>query len=144
MSSKKYQCKACHMFGHFTSMHFQKKQSPFKPRKHKAHQLQAGAVYAKGSASFNHLDEEGTSEDTFCLLVKIKCKQDEEPKVPRPTHLKINLAYRLKPHPNTNLYLRARLDTCDDVNLMPANIYQLVFNDAKMLKLAPSQLQVGT
>ena len=27
MSSKKYQCKACHKFGHFTSLCFQKKQA---------------------------------------------------------------------------------------------------------------------
>ena len=36
---KKYQCKACHKFGHFTSMYFQKKQAPFKHRKPKAHHL---------------------------------------------------------------------------------------------------------
>ena len=60
------------------------------------------------------------------------------------TNLITNLAYRLKPHHTRNLYLRARLDTCTDVNLMPASMYQLVFNDAKMQKLAPSKLQVGT
>ena len=40
--------------------------------------------------------------------------------------------------------MRARLDTCTDVNLMAASMYQLVFNDAKLQKLAPSKLQVGT
>ena len=144
VSSKKYQCKACHKFGHFTSMCFQKKQANFKPRRPKAHQLQAGAVYVKGSASYDHSDEDSTSEDSFCLQVKIKCNQDKEQKVPRPTHLITNLAYRLKPHHTRNLYLRARLDTCTDVNLMPASMYQLVFNDTKMQKLAPSNLQVGT
>ena len=53
------------------------------------------------------------------------------------------MAYRLKPHHTRNLYLRARLGTCTDVNLMPASVYQLVFNDAKMQKLAPHKLQVG-
>ena len=125
-------------------MCFQKKQANFKPRRPKAHQLQAGAVYAKGSASYDHLDGDSTSEDSFCLQVKIKCKQDKEQKVPRPTHLITNLAYKLKPHHTRNLYLRARLDTCTDVNLMPGSIYQLVFNDAKMQNLAPSKLQVGT
>ena len=72
-----------------------------------------------------------------------KCKQDKEQNVPRPTHLITNLAYRLKPRPTRNLYLRASVDTCTDVNLMPASMYQLVFNDAKMQKLAPSKLQVG-
>ena len=125
-------------------MCFQKKQANFKPRRPKAHQLQAGAVYAKGSASYDHSDEDSTSEDSFCLQVKIKCKQDNKQKVLRPTHLITNLAYRLKPHHTRNLYLRASLDTCADVNLMPASMYQLVFNDAKMQKLAPSKLQVGT
>ena len=123
---------------------FPKKQANFKPRRLKAHQLQGGAVYAKGSASYDHSDEDSTSEDSFCLQVKIKCKQDKEQKVPRPTHLITNLAYRLKPNNTRNLYMRARLDTCTDVNLMPASMYQLVFNDAKVQKLAPSKLQVGT
>ena len=140
---KKYQCKACHKFGQFTSMCFQKRQANFKPRRPKAHQLQAGAVYVKGSASYDHSDEGSTTEDYFCLQVKIKCKQDKEQKVPRPTHLITNLAYRLKPHHTRNLYLRARLDACADVNLMPASMYQFVFNDAKMQKLDTSKLQVG-
>ena len=143
-TAKKYQCKACHMFGHFTSMCFLKKQANLKTRRPKAHQLQAGAVYAKGSASYDHSDEDSTSEDSFCLQVKIKCKQDEEEKVPRPIHLITNLAYRLKPHHTRNLYLRVRLDTCTDVNLIPASMYQHVFNEAKMQKLAPGKLQVGT
>ena len=98
----------------------------------------------KGSASHDHLDEDSTSEDSFCFQVKIKCNQVKEQKVPRPTHLITNLAYRLKPHYTRDLYLRARLDTCADVNLMPVSMYQLVFNDTKMQKLAPSNLQVGT
>ena len=43
--AKKYQCKSCHRYGLFTSLCFQKKQASFKPRKLKAHMLQAGAVY---------------------------------------------------------------------------------------------------
>ena len=98
----------------------------------------------KGSASYDHSDEDNTSEDSLCLKVKIKCKQDKEQNVPRPTHLISNLAYRYKPHHTRNLYLRARLDTCTDVNLMPASMYQLVFSDTKMQKLVPSNFQVGT
>ena len=63
--------------------------------------------------------------------------------MPRPTHLITNFAYRFKSHHTRNLYLRARLYTCADVNLIPASVYQLVFNDTKMQKLAPSKLQVG-
>ena len=64
--------------------------------------------------------------------------------MPKATHLITNLAYRLQPHHHRNMYLRARLDTYTDVNLMPASIYQLVFKDPKMQKLTPSNLQVGT
>ena len=42
------------------------------------------------------------------------------------------------------MYLRARLDTCANVNLMPASVYKLIFKDPQMKKLTPSTLQVGT
>ena len=142
--AKKYQCKACHKFGHFTSMCYQKKQAYPKNRKPKAHQLKAGIGHMQGSASYDHLDEDSTSEDSFCLQIKIKGKQAKEQRVPKATHLTTNLAYRLQPHHHRNLYLRARLDTCADVNLMPASMYQLVFKDLEMQKLTPSNLQVGT
>ena len=48
--AKRFQCKACHKFRHLTSLCYQKKQAPFKSRKPKVHQLQAGVVYAKESA----------------------------------------------------------------------------------------------
>ena len=115
--AKKYQCKACHKFGHFTSMCYQKKQAPSKYRKPKAHQLKAGTGHAQGSASYDHSDDDSTSDDSFCLQIKIKQKQTKEQRVPKATHLITNLAYRLQPHHHRNRYLRARLDTCADVNL---------------------------
>ena len=142
--AKKYQCKACHKFGHFTSMCYQKKQAPSKHRKPKVHQLQAGRRHVHGSASYYHSDDDSTSEESFCLQIKIKWKQAKENRVPKATHLITNLAYRLQPYHHRNMYLRARLDTCTDVNLMPASVYQLVFRDPKMQKLTPSNLQVGT
>ena len=142
--SKKYQCKACHKFGHFTSPCFQRKQASSKPRRPKVYQLQEGAVYAKESTKYDHSEEDSTSEDSFCLQFKIKCMQADKQKVPRPIHLITNLAYRLKPHHSRNLYLRARLDTSADVNLMPDSVYKLVFNDPKMQELASSSLEIGT
>ena len=125
-------------------MCYQKKQAPSKYRKPKAQLLKAGAGHAQGSASYDHLDDDSTSDDSFCLQIKIKQKQAKEQKVPKATHLITNLAYRLQPHHHRNMYLRARLDTCADVNLMPASTYQLVLKDPKMQKLTPSNLQVGT
>ena len=46
--AKKFQCKVCHKFGHFTTVCYQKNQqtsNSFKPRKPKAHQLRAGVLY---------------------------------------------------------------------------------------------------
>ena len=45
---------------------------------------------------------------------------------------------------NRNLYLWARLDTCVDVNIMPASAYKLVFRDPNLDKLVPNRLQIGT
>ena len=55
-----------------------------------------------------------------------------------------NLLYRLKMHENRNLYLRARLDTCADVNMMPASVYKLVLQVPSMEKLIANKLQIGT
>ena len=109
------------------------------------HQIQAGSsTHAHRSASYDHSDEDSTSEESICLQLKVKRRQARESKVPKATHLITNLAYRLQPHHHGNMYLRARLDTCVDVNLMPASVYQLIYKDPQMKKLTPSNLQVGT
>ena len=36
------------------------------------------------------------------------------------------------------------MDTCTDVNIIPASVYKLVFNDPELKKLAPSTLAIGT
>ena len=43
-----------------------------------------------------------------------------------------------------NQYLRARLNTCANVNIMPVTVYKLVINDPELKKLAPSDLEIGT
>ena len=142
--AKMFQCKACYKFGHFTTLCYQKKQAPFKSRKPKVHQLQAGAVYAKDSAICGQSEDDSSSEDSFCLQVQLKCKQANLQRISRPTHLITNLAYRLKPHHTRNFYLRARLETCVDVNIIPTNVYRLAFQDPNMKKLAHSSLEIGT
>ena len=108
-STKKFQCKICNKYRHFTSFCYKKSVS-FKSRTPKAHQLQAGVVYTQDSICSQSSDLT-CSEGSFCLQVKIKCTQANS-KIPTPHHLIINLAYRLKPHDKRNQYLRARLDTC--------------------------------
>ena len=92
------------------------------------------------------VNQKGTAQVKihFTCRSKLNHKQADLQKIPRPIHLITNLVYRLKPHHTRNLYLRARLDTCADVNLMPASVYKLVFQDPNLEKLAPSSLEMGT
>ena len=139
---KRYQCKSCHKLGHFTSLCFmtdQQKQAYHKPCKPKAHQLTAGTIQAYDSQS-----ESESSDNSFCLQLQIKCVQAQNKIDKKPPYLIINLPHRLKIHENRNLYLRARLDTCADVNIMPASVYKLVFCDPDLEKLTPNKLHIGT
>ena len=81
--------------------------------------------------------EDYSSDDSFCLQLKIQHTQASIKNVRTPAHLIANLAYWLKLHDNRNLYLRARFDTCADVNIMPASVYILMFKDTEMKKLVP-------
>ena len=117
-------------------------QASFKPRKPKAHMLQAGTVYACDKSICSHSEDCSSSNESFCLQVKIQQSEAEGKKIP--SHLITNLAYKLKPHWTGNQYLRTRLDTCKDVNIMLASVYKLVFNDPELKKLSPSTLEIGT
>ena len=113
-----------------------KRQAPFKSRRLKAHQLQTGTVYVEGRAIGDHSECYSSSDDSFCLQIKVQCPQASLKKIPTPTHLITNLAYRLKPHHTRNQYLRARLDTCTNVNIMPTSVYNLVFKGPELKKFA--------
>ena len=84
-----------------------------------SHQIQADEIY---DSADNYPTAVSSSEDSCCLQVKIKQQQDGVQKVPRPTHLITNIAYQLKQYHNRNKYLRARIDTCADMNLMPVSV----------------------
>ena len=65
--AKKYQCKACHKVGHFTSQCFQRKQhSQYKYRCPKA---QANEIY---DSPDSYPSDVSSSKDSFYLQVKIK------------------------------------------------------------------------
>ena len=115
------------------------KQGYHKPCKPKVHQLTAGTIQAYDSQV-----ESESSDDSFCLQLQIKHVQAQNKIDEKLACLITNLPYRLKQHENRNLYLRARLDTCADVNIMPASVCKLVFCDANLEKLTPNKLQIGT
>ena len=127
--TKKFQCTACHKFGHFTSLCYQNKQAPFKSRRPKVHHLQAGRVYVQERAICGHSEDYSSSDDSFCLQIKVQCTRVSLKKIPTPTHLITNLAYRLKPHHTRNKYLSTRLDTCADVHIMPPSVCSLLYKD---------------
>ena len=132
----------CYKFRHFSSLCFMKgqpKQAYHKPHKPKAHQLTAGTMQAYCSQS----DSE-SSDNSFCLQLQIKHVQAQNKTDKKPVCLITNLPYMLKQHKNRNLYLRTRLDTCADVNIMPALVYKLVFPGPNVEKLSPNKLQIGT
>ena len=117
--ARKFQCKTCNNYGHCTSLCYKKKVS-FK------------------SGICSQASDLTSSDESFCLQVQIQCTQANT-KIPTPHNLITNLAYRLKPH-----HLRARLDTCANVNIMPASVYKLLFQDPDCKKLAHSKLEIGT
>ena len=85
--AKKFQCKVCHKCGHFTILYYQKKQASFKPRRPKAHQLQAGTVYVQENAICGHSKDYSSSDDSFCLQIQVQCTQTNPKNFPTPTHL---------------------------------------------------------
>ena len=78
--AKKYQCKVCHKFGHFTSQYFQKKQYPQqKFRQPKVHQIQVDGSY---NHLHNYSSDVSSSEDSFCLQVRKQTKGTQSLQIP--------------------------------------------------------------
>ena len=120
--ASKHQCKNCHMYGHFSSLCYKKREAydkkrSLESRSSKAHQLQIGPVYTQNSIC-RQSEDLSSSDDSLCLQLQLQSIQVET-KIPAPQHLITNLAYKLKPNHKKIQYLRARLGTCTDTNIMP-------------------------
>ena len=120
--ASKHQCKDCHKYGHFSSLKkkeaFDKKRS-LESRSPKADQIQIGPVYMQDSICGQ--SKESSSDHSFCLQVQLQSTQVET-KFPEPQYLITNLAYKLKSHHKKTQYLRARLDTWADINIMSVSV----------------------
>ena len=136
----KYQCKICHTFGHFSSLCYKKREKYENHKKSfgspKAHQLKIGSVEIQDALS-SQSEEYSSEEDSFCLQLHVQSSQAETNCI-TPQHLVTNLEYKLKPHKKRTKFLRARIDTCTNVNLMPISVYKLLYKDDDCQKLAPS------
>ena len=139
--AKKYQCKVCQKFGHFTSQCFQKKQYQQKYRQPKAHQIQVDESHSHFQ---DYSLESSSAGDSFCLQIKVQRQNKKTQPPSNTTHLITNIAYKLKPHYTRNKYLWAWIDTGTEVNLMPVSIYKLIYQDNDLQKLSPCNLKIGT
>ena len=121
---------------HFSKLCFKKNGSEYKKniRRPKAHQLMVGTASAIGDQSDASYS---SSEDSFCLQMQAKSAKDNTQKN-RLQHLVTNTEYTLKPHRRRTKFLRATIDTCSNVNLIPISVYKLVYKDKDCTKLAPS------
>ena len=82
-------------------------------------------------------EEYSSEEYSFCLQLQVQSTQAETNCI-APQHLVTNLEYKLKPHKKRTKFLRARIDTCANVNLIPISVYKLLYKDPDCQKLAPS------
>ena len=124
--ASKHQCKICKKIGHFSSLCYKKKdqsnyyQGSLRSNSPKAHQLKVGSVH---NQSWYDQSADSSSEDSFCLQMKVQPQCDEaETKFTAPQHLVTNLEIKLKPHKNKTKFLRARIDTCANVNVIPISM----------------------
>ena len=72
--ARKFQCKTCNRYGHFSCLCYTK-QSSFKSRNPKAHQLQVGVVYKQEYSICGQSKDLTSSNESFYLQVKIQCTQ---------------------------------------------------------------------
>ena len=123
-SAHKYQCRNCHKFGHFSSLHYMKQESYKKrPRSLKAYQLPSGRLSTQNNSICSYSSDNSSSDESFCLQMKVQAKQVNT-KYPTPLHLFTNLELKVKPHKKKTKFLWARIDTCTDVNIMPCRLYK--------------------
>ena len=92
----------------------------------------------------SNLSDISSSEDSFCLQVRIWKQHNQKQQIPKLTHLITNIAYQLKQHHTRNQYLRARIDTGAEINLMPVSVYRLIYRNQDLKKLTPCSLKIGT
>ena len=102
----------------------------------KAHQLKIGSVQ---SNSLYDQSDDYSSEDSFCLQLKVQPQSNEvETKFTTPQHLVMILEIKLKPHKKRTKFLRGRIDTCTNVNLIPISVYKLLYKAPDCVKIASS------
>ena len=94
-------------------------------------------MVGKTSAACGQSDASySSSKDSFCLQMQVKSVQ-ENTEINKPQHLVTNIEYKLKHHTRRTNFLRAKIDTCSNVNVMPTSVYRLINKDEDCTKLTP-------
>ena len=130
----------------FQQTMLQEKESEYKKntRKPKAYQMICDRLSTHESSTPVHSSDSSFSEEEpFCLQMKVQDKKDNA-SVPATKHLVTNLEFKVKPYKRKTKFLRARVDTCADVNLMPVSTCKNLFKDEDCTQIAPSNLQLAT
>ena len=143
MSSSRHQCKHCSKTGHFSHLCFRKKQErKYKknPRNPKAYQLQGGRYSTEDFLYKQEDTDDSESEDSFCLQMQIMILQADQESCDT-QHLATNLHFNVKPYGKKTKLLRAKIDTCSNINVVPANIYKILYNDPECIKIQPSKMK---
>ena len=100
---KKFQCKVCHKFGHFTSVCYQKNQQTsgsFIPRKVRHTNFKQGPCTHPDDG--RNISEESNTDESFCLQMKVQKTKLTYPQLPKPIYLMVNLVYHLQMHHRQN------------------------------------------
>ena len=74
----------------------------------------------------------------ICLQLKVQSSNQAQTKYVAPQHLVTNLEYVLEPHRKRSKFLKARIDTCANVNILPVSVYKVLYRDPDCDMLAPS------
>ena len=87
---------------------------------HKAQQLKTGLMHTQNPLS-GQSEDYLSEEDSFYLQLQVQSTQTETNCI-APQYLVTNLEYKSKPYMKKTKFLRARIDTCAKVNLIPISV----------------------
>ena len=104
--------------------------------KPQVHQLQVGR-YSSADQQY-HQEDTSECDDSFCLQMQTKPVQADNESC-ETQQLFTHLEYKLKYHRRSTKFLRARIDTCFNANVMPASIYKKILKDPECSKLMQNQ-----
>ena len=72
------------------------------------------------------------------MKLKLQSSNQAETKCVAPQHLVTNLEYVLEPHKKRTIFLRARLNTYANVNILPLSVYKVLYKDPDCVMLPSS------